>query len=130
QQLLAAQRQSEAALRQAEAKIGLDAGGNFNATAVPEVIAARQSYEAADAQAKLAETNARRYENLVKTGDVAQSVADQYRTQAETARAQANAAKQQLEVALNVARQNNQGIATAQAAVDTARAQVAIARKA
>jgi multidrug efflux pump subunit AcrA (membrane-fusion protein) len=117
QQSLAAQRQAEAALKQAEAKIGLDAGGNFNASAVPEVIAARQSYEAAEAQAKLAETNARRYENLVKTGDVAQSVADQYRTQAETARAQANAAKQQYEVALNVARPNNQGIATAQAAI-------------
>jgi multidrug efflux pump subunit AcrA (membrane-fusion protein) len=130
QQSLASERQAAAALKQAEAKIGLDAGGNFNASAVPEVIAARQNYEAADAQAKLAETNARRYENLVKTGDVAQSVADQYRTQAETARAQANAAKQQLEVALNIARQNNQGIATAQAAVDTARAQVAIARKA
>lgn len=130
QQSLAAQRQAEAALKQAEAKIGLDAGGNFNASAVPEVIAARQSSEAAEAQAKLAETNARRYENLVKTGDVAQSVADQYRTQADTARAQANAAKQQYEVALNVARQNNQGIATAQAALDTARAQAAIARKA
>jgi multidrug efflux pump subunit AcrA (membrane-fusion protein) len=130
QQSLAAQRQAEAALKQAEAKIGLDAGGNFNASSVPEVIAARQNYEAAEAQAKLAETNARRYENLVKTGDVAQSVADQYRTQAETARAQANAARQQLEVALNVARQNNQGIATAQAALDTARAQAAIARKA
>jgi multidrug efflux pump subunit AcrA (membrane-fusion protein) len=130
QQSLAAQRQAEAALKQAEAKIGLDAGGNFNATAVPEVIAARQNYEAAEAQAKLAESNARRYENLVKTGDVAQSVADQYRTQADTARAQANAAKQQYEVALNVARQNNQGIATAQAALDTARAQAAIARKA
>jgi multidrug efflux pump subunit AcrA (membrane-fusion protein) len=130
QQSLAAERQSAAALKQAEAKIGLDAGGNFNASAVPEVIAARQNSEAAESQAKLAETNARRYENLVKTGDVAQSVADQYRTQADTARAQANAAKQQLEVALNVARQNNQGIATAQAALDTARAQVAIAKKA
>lgn len=130
QQLLAAQRQAEAALRQAEARLGLDDGGNFNAAAVPEVIAARQNFEAAEAQAKLAETNARRYENLVKTGDVAQSVADQYRTQAETARAQANAAKQQYEVAVNQARQNNQGIQTAQAGVEAAKAQVAIAQKA
>lgn len=130
QQLTAAQRQAEAALKQAEAKLGLDDGGNFNATAVPEVIAARQNYEAAEAQAKLAETNARRYENLVKTGDVAQSVADQYRTQAETARAQANAARQQYEVTVNQARQNNQGIQTAQAGVQSARAQVSIAQKA
>ena len=130
QQLLASQRQAEAALKQAEAKIGLDAGGNFNAAAVPEVIAARQNHEAAEAQAKLAETNARRYEKLAETGDVSRIIADQYRTQADTARAQANAAKQQYEVAINQARQNNQGIQTAQAGLAAARAQVAIAQKA
>jgi multidrug efflux pump subunit AcrA (membrane-fusion protein) len=130
QQLLASQRQAEAALRQAEAKIGLGSGKGFEATAVPEVIAARQNYEAADTQAKLAETNARRYQNLVATGDVSQIVYDQARAQADTARAQANAAKQQYEVAVNTARQNNQGISTAQAALDAARSQVAIARKA
>ncbi len=130
QQLEAAQRQAESALRQAEAKIGLGKNGQFDAGAVPEVIAAKQNYEAADAQARLAETNAKRYENLVKTGDVAQIVADQYRTQADTARAQANAAKKQYEVAINTARQNNQGIAVAQAALESARAQVSIAKKA
>jgi multidrug efflux pump subunit AcrA (membrane-fusion protein) len=130
QQTQAAERQAESALRQAEAKIGLDKDGQFNAGAVPEVIAARQNYEAAEAQAKLAETNARRYEHLVSTGDVAQIVADQYRTQAETARAQANAAKKQYEVAINTARQNNQGIAVAQAALESARAQASIAKKA
>jgi multidrug efflux pump subunit AcrA (membrane-fusion protein) len=130
QQLLASERQAEAALRQAEAKIGLGTGKGFEAVMVPEVIAARQNYEAAEAQAKLAETNARRYQNLVATGDVSQIIYDQARTQADTARAQANAAKQQYEVAVNVARQNNQGIATAQAALEAARAQVAIARKA
>ncbi|MEW6127475.1 MAG: efflux RND transporter periplasmic adaptor subunit [Acidobacteriota bacterium] len=130
QQLSAAERQAESALRQAEAKLGLDKNGQFNASAVPEVIAARQNYEAAEAQAKLAETNARRYENLVASGDVSQIVADQYRTQADTARAQANAAKKQYEVAINTARQNNQGIAVAQAALEAARAQVAIAKKA
>jgi multidrug efflux pump subunit AcrA (membrane-fusion protein) len=130
QQLEAAQRQAESALRQAEAKIGLGKNGQFDASAVPEVIAAKQNYEAADAQARLAETNAKRYENLVKTGDVPQIVADQYRTQADTARAQANAARKQYEVAINTARQNNQGIAVAQAAFESARAQVSIAKKA
>ncbi|MBI3653517.1 MAG: efflux RND transporter periplasmic adaptor subunit [Acidobacteria bacterium] len=130
QQLLASARQAEAALRQAEAKLGLGSGKGFEASTIPEVAAARQNFEAADAQARLAETNARRYQNLVATGDVSQIVYDQARTQADTARAQANAAKQQYEVAINVARQNNQGIATAQAALEAARAQVAIARKA
>ncbi len=130
QQTQAAARQAESALRQAEAKIGLDKDGQFNASVVPEVIAAKQNYEAAEAQARLAETNAKRYEHLVSTGDVAQIVADQYRTQADTARAQANAAKKQYEVAINTARQNNQGIAVAQAALESARAQVGIAKKA
>jgi multidrug efflux pump subunit AcrA (membrane-fusion protein) len=130
QQLAASERQAEAALRQAEAKLGLGSGKGFEASAIPEVAAARQNYEAADAQARLAETNAKRYQNLVATGDVSQIVYDQAKTQADTARAQANAAKQQYEVAVNVARQNNQGIATAQAALEAARVQVAIARKA
>jgi RND family efflux transporter MFP subunit len=130
QQAIASEQQAEAAVKQAEVKIGLGEGGKFEATAVPEVIAARQTYEAAEAQAKLAETTARRYGNLVATGDVSQTVYDQYRTQAETARAQANAAKKQYEVAVNQARQNNQGIATARAALESVKAQVAIARKA
>src|SRR5262249_40764645 len=44
QQALASEQQAEAAVKQAEVKIGLGEGGKFEATAVPEVIAARQSY--------------------------------------------------------------------------------------
>ncbi|HWQ34648.1 MAG TPA: efflux RND transporter periplasmic adaptor subunit [Blastocatellia bacterium] len=55
---------------------------------------------------------------------------DQARAQAETARAQAQAARQQYEAAINTARQSNQGIASAQAALQAAHAQVALARKA
>ena len=77
----------------------------------------------------MAETNAVRYANLVETGDVSRAVYDQARTQAESARAQAASAKQNYEVAVNVARQNNQGIATAQAQLEAARAQTAMARK-
>ncbi len=129
QQALAAERQNEAALRQAEAKIGLLEGGTFSASEVPEVRAASQNYESARAQAELAETNARRYENLVETGDVSRMIYDQAKTQAETARAQANAARQQLEVVINVAKQNNQAIAQAQANLDAARSATALARK-
>lgn len=130
QQAQAAERQSAAAVRQAQEKIGLGPNGQFNANQVPEVRAAQQNYEAADAQARLAETNARRYANLVETGDVPRATYDQARTQAATARAQANAARQQLEVAINIARQNNAGVAQAQAALEAARSQSAQAQKA
>jgi RND family efflux transporter MFP subunit len=130
QQTLASERQAEAALLQAKEKLGLGKGGAFNSSAVPEVRAAQRQYEAADAQAKLAETNARRYAKLVETGDVARSSYDEAKARAETARAQANAAKQQYEAAINAARQGNQGVANAEAALDGARAQTALARKA
>jgi membrane fusion protein, multidrug efflux system len=130
QQAEANERQAAAAVRQSQERLGLGQGGAFNANEVPEVRAARQNYEAAEAQAKLAETNAQRYARLVETGDVSRSVFDQARTQSDTARAQANASRQQLEVALNVARQSNVGIAQVQAQLDAARSQVALARKA
>ena len=61
---------------------------------------------------------------------MAVSIYDQYRTQRDTARARVNSARQQLEAAINTARQSNQAIQTAEAAVESARAQVAIAQKA
>ncbi|MFN7930572.1 MAG: efflux RND transporter periplasmic adaptor subunit [Blastocatellia bacterium] len=130
QQAQSSEQQAVAAVRQAQARLGLGAGGRFDVNKIPEVRAARQQYDAAQAQANLAETNARRYANLLTSGDVAQSVYDQARAQAETARAQANAARQQYEAALNTARQSNQGISAAQAALSAAQAQTALAQKA
>lgn len=129
QQAQAAVRQASAALRQAQAKLGLGPNGTFTASDIPEVRAARQNYEAAEAQARLAEANERRYANLVETGDVSRAVYDQQRAQAETARAQANAARQQLEVAINTAQQSNAGIGAAQASLEAARSQAALAEK-
>ena len=125
----AAEQQALSAVRQAEEKLGLRPGSRFDPNAIPEVRAAYQQYQAAESQARLAETNAVRYANLVETGDVSRAVYDQARTQAESARAQAASAKQNYEVAVNVARQNNQGIATAQAQLEATRAQTALARK-
>lgn len=122
--------QAAAAVRQAEARLGLGPNNRFDASSIPEVRSAAAAYDAALAQQRLAEANAKRYAELVETGDVARSVYDQYRTQADTARAQANNAKQQLETAINLARQNNQAIQTAQAGVQGAQAQAAIAQKA
>jgi multidrug efflux pump subunit AcrA (membrane-fusion protein) len=69
-QAQAAEQQAEAALRQAESRIGLGQGESFNPSNVPEVLSAKAAYESALAQAKLAEADAQRYENLIKTGDV------------------------------------------------------------
>ena len=130
QQMQAAVRQAQAAVRQAQAKLGVGPDGKLSPNDTAEARAARQNYEAAEAQARLAEANERRYANLVETGDVSRAVYDQQRAQAETARAQANAARQQLEVALNTARQNDAGISAAQAALESARSQAALAEKA
>lgn len=130
QQARAGEQQAVAALRQAEARLGLGPNGRFDAASIPEARAAAAALESAEAAARLADTNARRYANLIETGDVARSVYDQARTQAETARAQANSARQQYEAALNAARGNNQGIQTAQAALQSSRSQVGLAQKA
>jgi multidrug efflux pump subunit AcrA (membrane-fusion protein) len=130
QQAQAGVQQAIAGVRQAEARLGLRPGGNFDASSIPEVRGASSNLEQAQAQLRLAEANERRYRELVETGDVAVSVYDQYRTQRDTARAQVNSARQQLESAINTARQSNQAIQTAEAAVESARAQSAIAQKA
>lgn len=130
QQAQAGVQQAIAGVRQAEARLGLRPNGNFDASTIPEVRAANANLEQALAELRLAEANERRYRELVETGDVAVSIYDQYRTQRDTARARVNAARQQLEAAVNTARQSNQAIQSAEAAVSTARAQVAIAQKA
>jgi multidrug efflux pump subunit AcrA (membrane-fusion protein) len=122
--------QAVAGVRQAEARLGLRPGGNFDASGIPEVRAAGSSLEEALANLRQAEANERRYRDLVQTGDVAMSVYEQYRTTRDTARAQVNAARQQLEVAVNTARQSNQAVQSAEAAVESARSTVAIAQKA
>jgi membrane fusion protein, multidrug efflux system len=129
-QAQAAEQQAEAALRQAESRIGLGQGETFNASNVPEVLSAKAAYESAVAQAKLAEADAQRYENLTKTGDVSRSAYEKARTQADTAQAQANSMRQQYEATLNSARQNFQGVMTAQASLSGIRVQSALARKA
>jgi RND family efflux transporter MFP subunit len=130
-QAQAAEQQAEAALRQAESRIGLGEGQgeSFNASNVPEVLSAKAAYDSAVAQAKLAEADAQRYENLIKTGDVSRSAYEKARTQADTAQAQANSMRQQYEATLNSARQNFQGVMTAQASLSGIRVQSAMARK-
>ena len=129
EQAEASQRQAEATLRQARMRIGLSPSAVFDPAAVPDVQAAKAAYESAEAQAKLAAADAKRYASLVASGDVSASNYERERTQAESAEAQADAARKQYETAVNIARLNHQGIDGAEAALDSARSQTAIARK-
>lgn len=123
-------KQAQAAVRQAEARIGLLGGGRFNAAVVPEVSAANANYQQALAELKQAEANEKRYRELTETGDVAMAQYETFRTTRDTARARANAAREQLNSAINTAKQNNQAIVSGQANVEAARTQVAEAQKA
>lgn len=123
-------KQEIAAVRQAEARLGLEPNGRFNASSIPEVRSAAAAYEQALAELRQAEANEKRYRELVETGDVPMMTYEQYRTNRDTARARANSARQQLEAQVNTARQNNQAIASAQAAVEAARTEVGTAQQA
>jgi membrane fusion protein, multidrug efflux system len=126
----AARQQAEASVRQAQSRIGLGQGQAFDPANVPEVLAAKAAYESAVAQAKLAQADAKRYANLVNSGDVSRSAYEKAATQADTAQAQANSARQQYEATLNAARQNYQGVETQQASLTGTAAQLALAEKA
>ncbi len=123
-------KQSIAAVRQAEARLGLSPNGTFNAATIPEVRAANANYEQSLAEFRQAEANERRYGELVKTGDVALITYEQFRTARDTARARVNSTKQVLEAAANTARQSNQAIRSAEASVEASRSQVGVAQQA
>lgn len=123
-------KQAVAAVRQAEARLGLGPNGTFNATSIPEVRAANANYEQLLAEQKQAEANERRYRELVESGDVALITYEQYRLARDTAQARSRSAKEQLDAQVNAARQNNQLIRSAEAAVESAQAGVQIARQA
>jgi len=129
EQARAAQQQADASVRQAQSKIGLGQNQAFDPGTVPEVLSAKAAYESAQAQQRLAQADAKRYENLVNSGDVSRSAYDKAHTQVETADAQVNASRQQYEAALNAARQNYQGVATQEASQLGTRAQLAMAEK-
>jgi RND family efflux transporter MFP subunit len=116
-------------LRQAQSRVGWRGDAVFNPETVPEVASARAAYESALASSKLATADARRYENLVKSGDVSQSSYERYKTQQETAEASANSARKQYEAQVNAAQQNYRAIEVAQAALAAAESQMAQAQK-
>ena len=121
--------EATSAMHQAESRIGLRNGAQFDPNSVPEVAAAKANYESAQAQARMAAADAKRYENLVASGDVSRSAYEKARTAQETADAQANAARQQYEAATNGAHQGFGAVEAAQAALAAARSQLAQAEK-
>ncbi|MGE3467178.1 MAG: efflux RND transporter periplasmic adaptor subunit [Pyrinomonadaceae bacterium] len=126
----AAVKRAQASVLQAEARLGLGRGNSFKESAIPEVRAANANYEQTLAELKQAEVNEKRYRELTESGDVAMITYEQFRTARDTARARANVARQQLDAAINTARQSNQAIVSAKADVESAQTQVADARQA
>jgi multidrug efflux pump subunit AcrA (membrane-fusion protein) len=129
-QARAALDQATAGVRQSQSRIGFSGQGTFDPAMMPEAVAARAALESAQAQARQAAADAKRYENLVASGDVSRSAFERARTQQETAEAQANAARQQYEAALNGARQSWGAVENSQASLEGMRAQLAQAEKA
>jgi multidrug efflux pump subunit AcrA (membrane-fusion protein) len=121
--------QSKFFLRQAQSRVGWSEGASFNPENVPEVSSSKAAYESSMASAKLAAADARRYENLVKSGDVSQSSFEKIKTQGETAENAANSARKQYEAQVNSARQNFGAIEAARAALHAAESQFAQAQK-
>jgi RND family efflux transporter MFP subunit len=121
--------QSKFLLRQVQSRVGLTGNGKFDPEAVPEVASAHAAYQSAMASAKLAAADAKRYENLVKSGDVSQSAYEKYKTQQETAEASANSSRKQYEAQVNAAQQNFRAIEAAQASLAAAESQFAQAQK-
>ena len=81
-QAKAAEDQAQAGLLQAESRLGLTEGRAFDVNQVPEVKSAQAAVDNANSQAALAETNSKRYAEVLKSGDVSQSSYDQAAQQA------------------------------------------------
>jgi len=114
-QSLAQVEQAKAALRQAEERIGLRPGQQFDPNKVAEVAAAKVALD-------LAEKNLKRAEKLIESGDVSRSFYDQQR-------AQRDQLKEQYDAAVAQARQNYAAVAVARTNVSNAEAQLALSRK-
>jgi multidrug efflux pump subunit AcrA (membrane-fusion protein) len=105
--------QAKAALRQAEEKVGIRPGQNFDINKLPEVSNARVAFE-------LAEKNLRRSEKLIESGDISRTLYDQQK-------AQRDQMKEVYEAALSLARQNYAAVMTAKANVANAASQLNLA---
>jgi len=130
EQARASLEQSRFILRQTQSRVGYVGSGTFDPEAVPEVASAHAAYQSAAASSKLAAADAKRYENLFKSGDVSESAYEKAKTQQETAEAAANSARKLYEAQVNAAQQNYRAIEAAQASLSASESQYAQAQKA
>ena len=128
EQMKAQLAEATGAVQQAKLRIGYGSGV-FDPGRVPDVAAAKANYDASQAQANLAAADAKRYANLIASGDVSESVYEQKKTLADTAAAQADQARQQYESAINSAKLNFHALGSSQASLDAMQAQVSQAEK-
>ncbi|HEU4711266.1 MAG TPA: efflux RND transporter periplasmic adaptor subunit [Pyrinomonadaceae bacterium] len=115
EQAVAQVEQAKAGVRQAEEKIGLRPGQAFDPNRVADVAAAKVTLD-------LAETNLRRAEKLIESGDVSRSFYDEQRTRRDQLR-------EQYQMQLAQARQNYAAVQVARTNVANAEAALALARK-
>jgi len=123
----ATEKQGEAALAQAEARLGVSNTQDLSTN--PDAAAARANFEAAEANLNLAQSEEKRSRSLRETGDVSQSSYDRALAQLRSAEAQRNAAKQQYQAALDIAKQSAGGVTSARAVLEAARVRVKMAEK-
>jgi len=116
EQAVAQLESAKAAAKQAEEKIGLRPNQPFDPERVPEVAAARATYE-------LAEKNLQRALKLIESGDVSRANFDQQK-------AQRDALKETYQAALAQARQNFAAVAVARGNVANAQSAVDLAKRA
>lgn len=122
--------EAQAALVQAQARMGLASQGGAKIDAVPEVRAAKAALEVAMAELKLAQTEETRAAKLLQSGDVSKSSYDRALASLKTSEARVASAQEQLEAAKNQANQSGGAIDAARASLQAARAQTSLAKKA
>lgn len=115
EQAVAQLENAKAAVKQAEEKIGLRPGQQFDAARVADVSAARANYD-------LAESNFQRAQKLVESGDVSRADYDQRKSQRDSLR-------QVYESAIAQARQNYAAVLVARTNVTNAQTQVDLAQR-
>lgn len=111
-----------AALRQAQARLGVKDGETFSIEAFSQVKSVRANLE-------LAEKELPRTERLYNTGDVSKSALDQRRAQRDALLGQLDEARSNAAVAIKAINSAEAQVAAARSAVTTAETQVSQARK-
>jgi RND family efflux transporter MFP subunit len=124
----AREREAVALVAQAEARLGAGTGGKLENT--PDVLAVKSMLDSAEAEQRLLEIEDKRAASLLATGDVSRSSHDRARANLAMALSRTANMRKQYEAAINQAKQSNSGVDAARAALQTAKSQTALARKA